>query len=81
MHTLWKRFVDLFKILDEDCLNLSNGWLNIFKNETSLHSIRQNGEAESVSYDTFNAERACVCAITDLYVSANIYNMDETSHF
>lgn len=81
IHAMWKRFADLFKIPDEDRLNLSDGWSTSFKKRTGLCSIRRHGKAGSVSSDTVNAERVRVRAITELYVSANIYNMDETSHF
>lgn len=81
IRAMWKRFADLFKIPEEDCLNLSDGWLTSFKNRTGLRSIRRHGEAGSASSDTVNAERARVRAITDLYLPANIYNMDETGLF
>lgn len=81
IRVMWKKFADLFKVPEEDCLNLSEGWLTSFKSRTGLRSIKRHGEAGSALPETVNAERARVRAITDLYNPVNIYNMDETGLF
>lgn len=81
IRTMWKRFADLFKVPDEDRLNLSEGWLTSFKRRTGLRAIKRHGEAASASPETVAAERVRLRAITDLYLPIDIYNMDETGLF
>ena len=47
----WKKFADLAGVLEDECLNLSDGWLSRFKARNSLKQFKHHGEAGSVDQE------------------------------
>lgn len=56
IRAMWTRFADLFKIPDEDCLNLSNGCFTRVKTRIGLCASKHYGKAASASSDTLSVK-------------------------
>jgi hypothetical protein len=48
----WTKFADLVRIPQDNCLNLSEGWLTCFKARNNLKQFKRHGEAGSVDAET-----------------------------
>jgi hypothetical protein len=80
------RFYDKLEILDEERLELSNGWLCSFQKRHGLKLFQFHGEAASTPMETLAPERERLQKeIGDFLKSGHsfddIWNMDETSFF
>lgn len=63
----WCEFTKIFKIPEEDQLDLSEGSLTWFDAHNGLVQIRRHGESGSVSPETVSAQCHRLQAIRDLY--------------
>jgi hypothetical protein len=79
----WNTFADLAGIPKDDRLNLSNGWLDRFKERNGLRQQKRHGEAASASQQTVEQERKRIQKLIKEagYELCDIYNMDETGLF
>ena len=79
----WSTFADLAGILEDDRLNLSNGWLDCFKEQNGLKQHKRHGEAASASQQTVEQERKRIQELIKEagYELRDIYNMDKTGLF
>ena len=79
----WNQFADLAGVLKDERLNLSKGWLTLFKAWCGLRNFRHHGEAGSAA--PADVEHECD-RIWELikrsgYWLKDIFNMDETGLF
>ncbi|KAF8168424.1 hypothetical protein B0H34DRAFT_670593 [Crassisporium funariophilum] len=74
---------DLVGIPEDNCLNLSNGWLTQFKTRNGLKEVRQHGKAALANADTVEKERKQTQELIKKYGYGlrDIFNMDETGLF
>ena len=79
----WKVFANLTGVPDDECLNLSEGWLSSFKTRNGLKDMKWHGEAASALPDTIENERLRIQELVKKkgYKLRNIFNADETSFF
>ena len=52
----WTKFADLAGVPQDECLNLSNGWLSRFKAHTGLKQFKCHGDATSADLETVKRE-------------------------
>ena len=55
--TKWVSFANCVGILEDDCLHLSNGWLDSFKKRHHLKSMKYYGEAGSANPNVVQKEQ------------------------
>jgi hypothetical protein len=60
---------------------LSNGWLEAFKNRRDIKSYRRFGESGSTNVAVIEENFSQICLTLDKYERRDIYNMDETGLF
>jgi hypothetical protein len=80
----WTAFADLVPGVPEDeCLNLSNGWLARFKARNGMREFKRHGEAASADPEEIGKERERVKVVITKYgyPLRDIFNMDETGLF
>ena len=79
----WKLFADLAGVPDDECLNLSDGWLSRFKEWNGLKGVKRHGKAASAAMDTVEKEQIHVQDLLRKlgYKSCDIFNADETGLF
>ncbi|EGO20629.1 hypothetical protein SERLADRAFT_452720 [Serpula lacrymans var. lacrymans S7.9] len=53
----WRKFVDLVGMLDDEQLNLSEGWLSQYKARAGLKQIKCHGEAASATSEAVDKEQ------------------------
>ena len=80
------KIYDVLETPINDCLQLSNGWLDKFKWRHNLKSVRFYGEAASASNievqnDYMRISALLQAAVQEGYSLDDIYNMDKTSFF
>ena len=56
LHQKWKQFTDLVGIPDDECLKLSEGWLQKFKLWNGLKEMKQHREAASAASEIVEKE-------------------------
>ena len=83
IHQKWKQFADIAGIPDDECLNLSKGWMTSFKTWNGLKNMKWHGEGASTSADTVEKETQRVQELIwkEGYKLWNIFNANETSFF
>jgi len=79
----WNQFADLVGVPKDERLNLSNGWLECFKDRNGLKEMKQHGEAASANASTVEQERKRIQELIKKYgyELCDIFNMDETGLF
>lgn len=83
LHQKWKKFADLAGVLEDEHLNLSQGWLACFKTRNGLKQFKCHSEAGSADPEKVERERQCVQELIKKYgyELRDIFNMDETGLF
>ena len=56
LHQQWTQFADLAGVPEDECLNLSDGWLARFKARNGLKEFKRHGEAGSMGPETVERE-------------------------
>jgi len=79
----WTKFVDLAGVPQDECLNLSDGWLSCFKAWTGLKQYKHHGNVASADLETVKREQKCIQELIDKYgyELQDIFNMDEMALF
>lgn len=57
LHQKWKRFADLAGVVEDECLNLSEGWLAHFKTRNGLKQFKCHSQAGSADPEKVERER------------------------
>ncbi|KAF8218731.1 hypothetical protein L208DRAFT_1069958, partial [Tricholoma matsutake] len=57
LHQKWKRFADLAGVVEDKCLNLSEGWLAHFKTRNGLKQFKCHSQAGSADPEKVERER------------------------
>ena len=79
----WKSFANLAGVPDDECLNLSKGWLSHFKEQNRLKGVKWHGEATSAAKETVEKERSQIQELIENlgYEQYDVFNRDETVLF
>lgn len=79
----WTRFADLAGVPNDDCIKLSNGWLDRYKARRDLKEFKCHGEAASVSLEMVDRERRCIQGLLGTYGVElwDLFNADEMGFF
>jgi Fe-S cluster assembly scaffold protein SufB len=79
----WKKFADLTGVPEDECLNLSEGWLAHFKTRNGLKQFKRHSEAGSADPEKVERERRHVQELIKKYgyELRDNFNMDETGLF
>ncbi|KNE95919.1 hypothetical protein PSTG_10718 [Puccinia striiformis f. sp. tritici PST-78] len=77
----WQEFASMEKIMSEEWLNLSQGWLTRFKACPGLQSFTKHGEAAQADKKVIAKEGTRVSKLIQGFAGKDIWNMDETGLF
>ena len=83
VHLNRTQFADLIEVPRDDCLDLSQGWLEKYKKRNGLKVFKQHGEAGAINSYNVDKERGQLRELFREYSYQlwDIFNMDETGLF
>jgi len=83
LHQKWTKFADMVGVPNDDCLNLSNGWLAWFKARNGLKEFKCHGKAASASVEMAEREQQYIQKLVKKYgvEPQDLFNTDETGLF
>jgi len=79
----WTKFTDMMGVPNDDCLNLSDGWLAQFKARNGLKEFKCHGEAASASVEMAERKQQHIQELVKEYSVDpwDLFNTDETGLF